>query len=84
MPFTTPYPGLRSVLIMDNCRIHQGEEVRALVEDMHCLSLHIVDSLFCLILSSLQADLLATLLSGLQSNRTSIFCGQVILASPQR
>jgi hypothetical protein len=69
---------------MDNCRIHQGKEVCALIEDMHRSSLHIVDSLFCLMLSSLQADLLATLLSRLQSNRTSIFCGQVILASPQR
>ena len=25
MPFTNPYPGPRSVLIMDNCRIHHGE-----------------------------------------------------------
>ncbi|KIM50222.1 hypothetical protein SCLCIDRAFT_80849, partial [Scleroderma citrinum Foug A] len=33
MPFTNPYPGPRSVLIMDNCRIHHGEAVRCLVED---------------------------------------------------
>ncbi|KIK13211.1 hypothetical protein PISMIDRAFT_119277, partial [Pisolithus microcarpus 441] len=36
MPFTTPYPGPCSVIIMDNCRIHHGEAVRALIEDMHC------------------------------------------------
>ncbi|KAF8837048.1 hypothetical protein BDN67DRAFT_909949 [Paxillus ammoniavirescens] len=39
MPFTTPYPGPRSVLVMDNCSIHHGEEVRKLVEDMHRKSL---------------------------------------------
>ncbi|KIM54195.1 hypothetical protein SCLCIDRAFT_76130, partial [Scleroderma citrinum Foug A] len=33
MPFTNPFPGARSVLIMDNCRIHHGEDVRRLVED---------------------------------------------------
>ena len=37
MPFTNPYPGPRSVLIMDNCRIHHGEEIRVLVEDMYAL-----------------------------------------------
>ncbi|KIM56235.1 hypothetical protein SCLCIDRAFT_42119, partial [Scleroderma citrinum Foug A] len=31
MPFTNPYPGPRSVLIMDNCCIHHGDEVRCLV-----------------------------------------------------
>ena len=35
MPFTNPFPGARSVLIMDNCRIHHGEDVRHLVEDDH-------------------------------------------------
>ncbi|KIK73759.1 hypothetical protein PAXRUDRAFT_177572, partial [Paxillus rubicundulus Ve08.2h10] len=39
MPFTTPYPGPWSVLIMDNCSIHHGEEVCKLIEDMHCKSL---------------------------------------------
>jgi len=39
MPFTNPYPGPRSVIIMDNCRIHHSEEVRALVEDMHLCKL---------------------------------------------
>ncbi|KIM62793.1 hypothetical protein SCLCIDRAFT_75144, partial [Scleroderma citrinum Foug A] len=33
MPFTNPYPGPRSMLIMDNCRIHHGEAVHCLVED---------------------------------------------------
>lgn len=31
MPLTTPYPGPRSVLIMDNARIHHGEEIEDLV-----------------------------------------------------
>jgi transposase len=29
-----PYPGPRSVLIMNNCVIHKGEEVQALFEDI--------------------------------------------------
>ncbi|RDB20344.1 hypothetical protein Hypma_012691 [Hypsizygus marmoreus] len=33
IPLTNPYPGPRSVLILDNCSIHHSEEVRALVED---------------------------------------------------
>lgn len=33
IPLTNPYPGPRSVLVMDNCSIHHLEEVRQLVED---------------------------------------------------
>jgi hypothetical protein len=33
IPLTNPYPGPRSVLIIDNCNIHHAEEVRQLVED---------------------------------------------------
>jgi hypothetical protein len=33
IPLSNPYPGPRSVLILDNCNIHHSEEVRALVED---------------------------------------------------
>lgn len=33
IPLTNPYPGPRSVLILDNCSIHHSEKVRALVED---------------------------------------------------
>jgi transposase len=33
VPITTPYPGPRSILILDNCGIHHSEEVRALIED---------------------------------------------------
>jgi transposase len=33
IPLTNPYPGPRSVLILDNCRIHHSEQIRALVED---------------------------------------------------
>ncbi|KIK78110.1 hypothetical protein PAXRUDRAFT_164867 [Paxillus rubicundulus Ve08.2h10] len=39
MLFTTPYPGHHTILVMDNCSIHHGEEVHKLVEDMHCKSL---------------------------------------------
>jgi hypothetical protein len=41
MPFTNPYPGPRSVLVMDNCRIHHSEEVRMLIEDMNRKSKYI-------------------------------------------
>ncbi|KIK42780.1 hypothetical protein CY34DRAFT_62694, partial [Suillus luteus UH-Slu-Lm8-n1] len=30
-PKLTPYPGVRSVVVMDNCAIHHDEEVRAIV-----------------------------------------------------
>lgn len=33
IPLTNPYPGPRSVLVLDNCSIHHSEEVRALAED---------------------------------------------------
>ena len=33
IPLTNPYPGPRSVLIIDNCSIHHAEEIRQLVED---------------------------------------------------
>ncbi|KAI0350118.1 hypothetical protein OH77DRAFT_1413742, partial [Trametes cingulata] len=36
IPFTTPYPGPRSVLVLDNCNIHHAEAVRELVEDQAC------------------------------------------------
>ncbi|KAH7919551.1 hypothetical protein BV22DRAFT_1022786, partial [Leucogyrophana mollusca] len=31
LPITTPYPGPRSVLVMDNARIHHAEEINELV-----------------------------------------------------
>jgi len=33
LPLTNPYPGPRSVIVVDNCRIHHSEEIRELVED---------------------------------------------------
>ncbi|KIK19814.1 hypothetical protein PISMIDRAFT_41773, partial [Pisolithus microcarpus 441] len=35
MPFTNPYPGPCSVLVMDNCCIYHGEDICCLVEDDH-------------------------------------------------
>ncbi|KAF8834572.1 hypothetical protein BDN67DRAFT_868454, partial [Paxillus ammoniavirescens] len=32
-PKLTPYPGPRSVVVLDNCSIHHDEEVRRIVED---------------------------------------------------
>ncbi|KAF9041155.1 hypothetical protein BDP27DRAFT_1150815, partial [Rhodocollybia butyracea] len=37
IPYTTPYPGPRSVIVMDNCNIHHGDEVRELIEDRACM-----------------------------------------------
>jgi hypothetical protein len=39
MPYTTPYPGPRSILVLDNCNIHHAEEVRELVEEAYCVYL---------------------------------------------
>jgi hypothetical protein len=36
MPLTNPYPGPRSVIVLDNCNIHHSEEVRELIEDDFC------------------------------------------------
>ncbi|KAF5317766.1 hypothetical protein D9619_012502 [Psilocybe cf. subviscida] len=33
IPLTNPYPGPRSVLVLDNCNIHHSEALRQLVED---------------------------------------------------
>ncbi|KZP06825.1 hypothetical protein FIBSPDRAFT_655224, partial [Athelia psychrophila] len=33
IPLTNPYPGPRSVLVLDNCSIHHAEAIRVLVED---------------------------------------------------
>ena len=32
VPLTTPYPGLNSVLVMDNARIHHGNEIDELCD----------------------------------------------------
>jgi hypothetical protein len=32
-PKLTPYPGPRSVVVMDNCAIHHDEEIRHIIED---------------------------------------------------
>jgi transposase len=41
MPLTTPFPGPLSVLVMDNARIHHGEEILELAERfrMHFLNI---------------------------------------------
>ncbi|KAG2112370.1 uncharacterized protein F5147DRAFT_527949, partial [Suillus discolor] len=33
LPLTNPYPGPRSVLVLDNCCIHHSDEVCRLVEE---------------------------------------------------
>jgi transposase len=46
VPLMHPYPGPRSVLVLDNCNIHHAEEVRALIEDEAGTSRVSVESLF--------------------------------------
>ncbi|TFK79998.1 hypothetical protein K466DRAFT_450136, partial [Polyporus arcularius HHB13444] len=31
-PKLTPYPGPRSVVVMDNCAIHHDDDIRAIIE----------------------------------------------------
>ncbi|KIK24628.1 hypothetical protein PISMIDRAFT_98105 [Pisolithus microcarpus 441] len=33
MPFTNPYPSPHSVLVMDNCHIHRGDEIWHIVKE---------------------------------------------------
>ncbi|SJL09547.1 uncharacterized protein ARMOST_12927 [Armillaria ostoyae] len=33
IPLTNPYPGPRSILLLNNCNIHRAKEIHALVED---------------------------------------------------
>lgn len=47
MPLTNPYPGPRSVIVMDNCNIHHGEEIRELIEDRGC-TFHCYMFTYCL------------------------------------
>lgn len=35
LDYMNPYPGPRSVLLMDNCTIHHAEEVEALVDERY-------------------------------------------------
>lgn len=84
MPYTTPYPGPRSVLILDNCSIHHAEEVCTLVEDENCM----FRSLLCYPylrtnLCSVQARILTRILTGLQHNLDGILLYQVVFAAAQ-
>ena len=40
LPLCTPYPGVLSVLVMDNAKIHHGEEIAELL-DAHGMSPHL-------------------------------------------
>ncbi|KAJ7592105.1 hypothetical protein C8J56DRAFT_1046483 [Mycena floridula] len=46
IPITNPYPGPRSVLILDNCSIHHAEAIRELVEDQAGKSFPVYQPLF--------------------------------------
>ena len=37
LPLTTPFPGPRSVLLLDNARIYHSDEVTALVHSFSCI-----------------------------------------------
>lgn len=44
LPLCTPFPGYLSVLVMDNARIHHGDEILALTERFGNISNHIAAS----------------------------------------
>ncbi|KAF8994283.1 hypothetical protein BDQ17DRAFT_1194522, partial [Cyathus striatus] len=33
IPYTNPYSGPRSIIVVDNCNIHHSKEVRQLIEE---------------------------------------------------
>jgi hypothetical protein len=33
LPYMNPFPGERSVLVLDNCRIHHNEDLQELVQN---------------------------------------------------
>lgn len=66
IPLTNPYPGPRSVLVLDNCRIHHAEEIRHLVEDEARTSAGFFFNLrFSSVLKRVQVGIFAAILSGL-------------------
>lgn len=84
MPLTNPYPGPRSVLVLDNCNIHHAEEVRALVEDEGREFYHL-ESLHCWCadyLASLQAYVFTSVFPGSQPHRAGILLHQSLLTPP--
>ena len=69
IPFTSPYPGPRSILVLDNCSIHHSEAVRELVEDQACKYSSMVHfGTIMTVLFRVQIGLLASVLARLQSN----------------
>jgi hypothetical protein len=66
IPLTNPYPGPRSVLVLDNCRIHHAEEIRHLVEDeARMFASFLLNSCFSSVLVRVQISVFAAILSGL-------------------
>jgi len=46
VPLLTPYPGPRSVVILDNCAIHHDEEIRQIIE-VECGKLQSLEYFAC-------------------------------------
>lgn len=89
LPLTDPYPGPRSVLVLDNCKIHHAEEVRAVVEDearkcfVLCISLS-SRALQSASLYSCPRTLQTSTPSSLHSRQSRIFCGATTTISQAR
>ena len=78
MPLMNPYPGLHSVIIMDNCHIHKSEAVHALIEDMHHMLLMCC---FCIIDFSCNECIVTLLLAWVETNVDSVACLWVLESS---
>ena len=80
IPLTNPYPGPRSVLVLDNCNIHHSEEVRKLVEDeAHKPSIfHVLSSTDSMILFRMPSHVPSAIFTRSQPHRASILSDQGI------
>jgi hypothetical protein len=63
-----PYPGPRSILLLDNCSIHHGDEVRELIEVEAGVILALIPALFDLTYFRWPLVVFATILTRLQPN----------------
>ncbi len=81
MPLTTPFPGVLSVLVMDNARIHHGEEIMEMADRFGEFLIHswTSSSKYCALYQGVRIHYLTLPYSpDLNPNRRSILKNQTL------